>query len=69
MTTKTLNKALIARLNAAATVARNVFAHVPEKDKSKLEDVWDVEHAYYSSALEGSKIDKKEFETLAKQTK
>ncbi|MFA6432812.1 MAG: hypothetical protein WCV82_03315 [Candidatus Paceibacterota bacterium] len=69
MTTKTLNKALVQRLSAAVTVARNAFAHVPEKDKTKLEDVWDVEHAYYSSALEGSKIDRKEFENLAKKTK
>ena len=30
-----------------------------------LEKVWDVEHAYYSSALEGSKIDRKQFEKLA----
>lgn len=36
------------------------------KQKSQLEKSWDVEHAYYSSTLEGSKLDKKEFEELAK---
>ena len=35
--------------------------------KTKLENAWDVEHAYYSSVLEGSKLDRKEFEDLAKQ--
>ena len=69
MTNKPLNKALFQRLQSAITGARNAFTHADQKDKNKLEDVWDVEHAYYSSALEGSNIDKKEFETLAKQTK
>jgi hypothetical protein len=36
----------------------------PEQ-KSSLEKTWDIEHAYYSSALEGSKLDRKEFEKLA----
>jgi len=31
-----------------------------------LEDHWDIEHAYYSSALEGSKIDRNDFDLLAK---
>lgn len=35
--------------------------------RKALEDHWDIEHAYYSSALEGSKIDRNEFDTLAKQ--
>jgi hypothetical protein len=34
------------------------------KQKSSLEKTWDIEHAYYSSALEGSKLDRKEFEKL-----
>ncbi len=35
-----------------------------KKADSKLA-VMDVEHAYYSSVLEGSKLDKKDFEQLA----
>jgi len=35
------------------------------EDKKKLEKTWDIEHAYYSSSLEGSKLDRKEFEKLA----
>ena len=41
------------------------IAKLSPLDKSQLERVWDIEHAYYSSALEGSNIDKKEFEKLA----
>ncbi len=39
------------------------------KQRNKLEEIWDIEHAYYSSALEGSKLDKKEFEMLARETR
>lgn len=54
--------------NAGHRAAKTLGAMSP-KDKAKLEETWDVEHAYYSSALEGSKLDKKEFEALAKETK
>jgi hypothetical protein len=64
-----LNKALVQRLNTATAIARKAFGQATIKDKSKLEDVWDIEHAYYSSALEGSNIDRKEFDTLAKQAR
>ncbi|MFH1178223.1 MAG: hypothetical protein V1711_00650 [bacterium] len=37
--------------------------------KDQLEKSWDVEHAYYSSVLEGSKLDKKDFEQLAQAVK
>lgn len=37
------------------------------KNRKTIEKVWDVEHAYYSSALEGSKIDRKQFEKLAEK--
>ncbi len=63
-----VNKTLIQRLRSAVMVAHRAILQVTPKEKNKLEDVWDVEHAYYSSALEGSNIDRKEFEALAKQT-
>ncbi len=69
MSNKPFNRALIQRLHDVTSVAQKAIALVTPKDKSRLEDVWDVEHAYYSSALEGSNIDRKEFETLAKQAK
>ncbi len=34
--------------------------------RKSLEKTWDIEHAYYSSALEGSKITRREYEKLAK---
>ena len=68
MINTSVNKTLIQRLRSAVAVAHKAIAQVTLKEKNKLEDVWDVEHAYYSSALEGSNIDRKEFESLAKQT-
>jgi hypothetical protein len=38
---------------------------LPFSKRKALEKVWDVEHAYYSSSLEGSKIDRKQFEKFA----
>ena len=49
--------------------AKNTLSGLSGAEKKKLEKSWDVEHAYYSSALEGSKIDKKEFEELGKKVK
>ena len=50
-----------------AKSAQKTFRSLSPKQKKQLENAWDIEHAYYSSALEGSKIDKKDFEKLAKQ--
>ena len=46
--------------------AEKHISKLTPKEKSALEEKWDIEHAYYSSALEGSKIDRGEFEKLAK---
>jgi hypothetical protein len=35
--------------------------------KSTIEKKWDIEHAYYSSVMEGSKLDRQEFEKLAEK--
>jgi hypothetical protein len=50
-------------LNSFAT-AREEFKNLTKSQRNQIEKSWDVEHAYYSSTLEGSKIDKKEFEKL-----
>jgi len=63
--TKTTLKQLF---NAKKEADSKLSAMEPEQ-KSKLERKWDIEHAYYSSVLEGSRIDKKEFELLAKDIK
>ncbi len=65
MTNKTLSKRLMVSLREG----RTKLAKLSPLQRSTLEKVWDVEHAYYSSTLEGSKLDKKEFEQLAKKVK
>lgn len=47
--------------------AREKFAELTSAEQKSLEKSWDVEHAYYSSVLEGSKLDRKEFEELGKK--
>lgn len=46
---------------------QKAITKLSRKDKNALERKWDIEHAYYSSALEGSKIDRKEFDKLAEK--
>ncbi len=46
--------------------AQKFISKLSPKQKSSLEKGWDIEHAYYSSTLEGSKLDRKEFEELAR---
>jgi len=53
--------------NLAIKEAKVKLNQLSPKDKSALEKKWDIEHAYYSSALEGSNLDKKEFEKLAEK--
>lgn len=55
------------QLISAKKQADSKLAKMNKKTKTQLEKNWDVEHAYYSSALEGSKIDKKDFEQLAQK--
>ena len=46
---------------------QKAVARLSTKDKNSLERKWDIEHAYYSSVLEGRKIDRKEFDKLAEK--
>jgi len=56
---------LIKKLFVSAKNSQATIDALNPKQKSQLEKSWDIEHAYYSSALEGSKLDRKEFEKLA----
>ena len=49
--------------------ADSALSHMSSKEKEKLEKKLDVEHAYYSSVLEGSMLDKGEFEKLGERIK
>ena len=57
------------QLGQAAKAANQQLSKLTPNQKSDLEKSWDIEHAYYSSALEGSKLDRKEFDHLAKDVK
>lgn len=48
-------------------VAKKQLSMFSPEQKKALEKSWDIEHAYYSSSLEGSKIDKKEFEQIGQK--
>lgn len=60
-----MNKAKLTQLLASMKAAQAHIAKLTPTKKSVLEKAWDIEHAYYSSALEGSDLDRKEFEKLA----
>lgn len=60
-----MKNAKFTKLLASMRVAEGYIAKLSLTQKSTLEKGWDIEHAYYSSALEGSDLDRKEFEKLA----
>ena len=64
-----MNKVLLRQLVDVKKQADQKLASLDSTQRAVLEEKWDVEHAYYSSALEGSKLDKKEFEALAEKNK
>ena len=47
--------------------AEELIGSLSPAKKRELDLKLDVEHAYYSSALEGSKLDRKTFDELAKR--
>lgn len=64
-----MTKALVDKLYQSGQAAQKRIAQMSAQEKGQLEESWDIEHAYYSSALEGSKLDRTEIEELAKHTK
>lgn len=60
-----MKNAKLSKLLVSMKLAHKYIAKLSPKQKSSLEKGWDIEHAYYSSALEGSDLDRKEFEKLA----
>ena len=59
---KNINKLIRAKRAADERINK-----MSPKEKEKLEITLDIEHAYYSSALEGSRLDRKTFEELGKK--
>lgn len=60
-----MKNAKFAKLLVSMGVAEEYIGKLSSTQKFALEKGWDIEHAYYSSALEGSNLDRKEFEKLA----
>jgi len=61
-----MENTLLQKLARCKANAEEALSRKSAEERSQLEKAWDVEHAYYSSVLEGTKIDKKEFEELGK---
>ncbi len=59
-----MKKTISRRLLISMKKAQKQLSKLTPSQKRDLEKSWDIEHAYYSSALEGSKLDRKEFEKL-----
>ena len=62
-----MNRIISKKLYLSFEKARNCFSRFTPSEKKDIEKSWDVEHAYYSSTLEGSKLDRKDFEKLAEK--
>lgn len=58
---------MLKTLASTVQVGQKVVASLSTNEKNTLEKKWDIEHAYYSSVLEGSKLDRKEFDKLAEK--
>lgn len=61
-----MKNAAIKKLFALKSVAEKRLSNISSAEREKLGKKLDVEHAYYSSVLEGSMLDRSEFEKLAK---
>ena len=61
------DKKILDILVTARRNAEDKIGKMSKPEKAKLERQLDIEHAYYSSALEGSKLDRKTFDELAKR--
>lgn len=54
-------------LAGTVQVGQKAVRGLSVQEKKTLEKKWDIEHAYYSSVLEGSKLDRKDFDKLAEK--
>lgn len=62
-----MKKILAQELSVKMKTAREQLSKLNMEQKKALEKSWDIEHAYYSSSLEGSKIDRKDFELIGEK--
>lgn len=62
-----MKKTMINKIICGAKNAQDALRTFTPEQRARLEKTWDIEHAYYSSVLEGSKLDRKEFEKLGEK--
>lgn len=62
-----MSKNTAKKLFTSLKKAKKILSKLSPRERKNMEKSWDVEHAYYSSALEGSKLDRKDFEKLAEK--
>ena len=63
---------MLSKIKSLSGLKENMDKAWDKLSTSKKADMgkkWDVEHAYYSSTLEGNGLDRKQFEDLAKKIK
>lgn len=60
-----MSKITVKKLLTIKSRADVKLSAMSKTEQSTLGKKWDIEHAYYSSVLEGSRLDKNEFEKLA----
>ncbi len=61
-----MKKDLLKEVAQSRQMAQSELGKLVPAERSRLERVWDLEHTYYSSALEGSRIDRSEVERLVR---
>jgi hypothetical protein len=62
-----MKKILAKKLFLSMKDANEKLLKFTPSQKKSLEKSWDIEHAYYSSALEGSRVNRKEFEKIGEK--
>lgn len=60
---------LLKKISEMNKVAQTRFGALTPAERVNVERTWDLEHAYYSSALEGSNVDRGEVEELSRSVK
>lgn len=59
-----MKKGLLKKVLETRQEAERKLGKFSTQERSQIEKAWDLEHTYYSSALEGSKLDRGEVERI-----
>lgn len=59
-----MKKDLLKKVAQTFQTAQSELKKLTPSERTRLEEKWDREHTYYSSALEGSMVDREDVERL-----